>query len=80
MSDPFATEYAASHGLGRLQEADPAAFAAALAQAAEAGAAMPRPADKESGPAPVFRPGRPGGGQEPQDASLRTSADATPMS
>lgn len=52
----FATDYAARHGLTDLRAVDPAGFDAALVQTAEAGAAMPRPADKESGPAPIFRP------------------------
>ena len=52
----FATDYAARHGLTDLQAVDPAGFAAAFVQTAEAGAAMPRPANKESGPAPIFRP------------------------
>ncbi|GEM_PF-6812753 len=52
----FATDYAARHGLTDLRAVDPAGFAAALVQTADAGAAMPRPAEKESGPAPIFRP------------------------
>jgi hypothetical protein len=50
------SDYAELHGLDRLRAADPDAFAAALKQTATAGALMPRPGDKESGPAPVFRP------------------------
>lgn len=56
MTDP-AAEFAARHQLGRLLAADPAGFAAALVQVAEAGAAMPRPPAKDTGPAPVYRPG-----------------------
>ncbi|MGI4799302.1 MAG: hypothetical protein ACRYF2_18085 [Janthinobacterium lividum] len=52
----FATDYAARHGLTDLRAVDPAGFAAAFVQTADAGAAMPRPPDKESGPAPIFRP------------------------
>ncbi len=47
--------YAARYGLDRLLAADPDGFAAALTQTTQAGASMPRPADKESGPAPIFR-------------------------
>ena len=56
MSETFVTAFAERHGLERLREADPAGFAAALDQTAQAGALMTRPGDKESGPAPVFRP------------------------
>ena len=58
MTDAFMAEYAERHHLGRLLGADPGGFAAAMSQTANAGAAMERPDDKESGPAPVFRPTR----------------------
>ncbi len=56
MSETFVAEFAQRHGLERLLAADPAGFAAALDDTAQAGTAMIRPGDKESGPAPVFRP------------------------
>ena len=59
MSDAFTTEFAERHGLERLRAADPSGFEAAMIQTEAAGAAMPRPGDKESGPASVFRPTRP---------------------
>ena len=54
--ETFVAEFAERHGLERLLAADPAGFAAAMDQTARAGAATLRPTDKESGPAPVFRP------------------------
>lgn len=52
----FAAQFAERHGLELLRAADPAGFDAAMIQTEVAGAAMPRLSDKESGPAPVFRP------------------------
>lgn len=52
-----AAAFAARHGLGALRDAAPERFAELMTQTAKAGAALPRLAEKDSGPASLFRPG-----------------------
>ncbi len=52
-----AARFAARHGLEKLRAQDPSLFATLMVRTAVTGRALPREANKEFPPAPLFRPG-----------------------